>query len=151
MHHTRDELRNRYSNIYSAIYSLLRHKDNIIKHQGKFSPSLPITRDELRQNGLEHLIDRLTEPFIKRVWYVYVCLCLCVSMSMWVYVYVCLCLCVSMSMCVCVYVCLCLCVSVSMCVCVYVYVCLPYPNPMCVYDTLNSMPKPYACRSYPAP
>jgi len=33
---------------------------------GKFSPSLPITRAELRKNGLEHLIDRLTEPYIRQ-------------------------------------------------------------------------------------
>ena len=31
---------------------------------GKFNPSLPITRDELRQNDLEHLMDRLTEPYM---------------------------------------------------------------------------------------
>jgi len=31
---------------------------------GKFNPSLPITRDELRQNDLEHLMDRLIEPYM---------------------------------------------------------------------------------------
>ena len=33
---------------------------------GKFSPSLPLTRDELRREGLENLIDRLTEPYVRQ-------------------------------------------------------------------------------------
>lgn len=33
---------------------------------GRFRPSLPITIEELRQNGLESQINRLTNPYIKR-------------------------------------------------------------------------------------
>jgi len=33
---------------------------------GKFSPALPITRDELRGEGLENLIDRLCEPYLRQ-------------------------------------------------------------------------------------
>ena len=112
---------------------------------GKFSPSLPLTRDELRGQGLENLIDRLCDPYIRqnviekyfghdwgRVKDRYLDdvgggVCACVRLRVREHcacVRVCVCVCVRvhtyLQLCVCVCVCVCVSVSVSVCVCVCV-------------------------------